>query len=84
VHIVLVPVIYLLSLFVIIYLGASLVIIIVHLFCSLFDYSFVFLFDFISHGFFAFIRSSLFKREKNNSDPELCSGILISLTVNSQ
>ncbi len=39
---------------------------IVHLFCSLFDY----LFCFHSHRFFAYL---LFKREKNNSDPGSCS-----------
>ncbi len=47
------------------------------LFCSLFDYLFVLLFYFISHRFFCFIHCSLFKREKYNSDPELCSDILI-------
>jgi hypothetical protein len=46
---------------------------IVHLFCSLFDYLFC----------FHFIDSLLilFEREKNNSDPELCSGISILLPV---
>ncbi len=41
--------------------------IVIHLFRSLLDYSFILLFDFISHQFFVL----LFKREKNNSDPEL-------------
>jgi hypothetical protein len=44
----------------------------VHLFCSLFNYLFCF------HPFFAYL---LFKREENNSDPELCSGISIPLMV---
>jgi hypothetical protein len=44
---------------------------IVHLFCSLFDYSFGFIFiEFCC---------CCSKREKNNSDPELCSGISIPL-----
>ncbi len=41
--------------------------------------SFVLLFNFIPHRFFAFIiRCSLFERKKFNSDPELCSGISIN------
>jgi hypothetical protein len=51
----------------------------VHLFCSLCDNLFVLL-------FISFLIDSLiyllFKREKNISDPELCSGISITLTVN--
>ncbi len=35
-------------------------------FCSLFNHSFTFFFDFIPHQFFVL----LFKREKNNSDPQ--------------
>jgi hypothetical protein len=38
---------------------------VIHLYCSLFDYSFILLFGFISHQFFV-----LFV-ENNNSDPEL-------------
>jgi hypothetical protein len=43
---------------------------------------FALLFDFIIIDSFAFIRCSLFKREKCNSDPELCSGISIPLLLN--
>ena len=59
------------SLFMFYYL-CSYSLIIVHLFCSLFDC----LFCFHSHRFFAYL---LFKREKSNSDPEPCSGISILL-----
>jgi hypothetical protein len=46
---------------------AHLFFVVVNLFCSLFDYSFILLFDFISHQFFVL----LLKEKKNNSDPEL-------------
>ncbi len=55
-----------------IYLCSFYSLLIIRLFCSLFDY----LFCFHSHWFFAYL---LFKKEKNNSDPEPCSGISISL-----
>jgi hypothetical protein len=61
------------SLFVIYLLVISHSLLIVHLFCSLFNYLFCFHF----HRFFAYL---VFKREKNNSDPEPCSGISIPLT----
>ncbi len=48
-----------------IYLLCYLFVVVDHLFCSLFDYSFILLFNFISHQFLV-----LFV-EKNNSDPEL-------------
>jgi hypothetical protein len=62
------------------FICALLFVIVVHLFCLLFDYLFALFFDFLSHRFFAF-HCLLFKREKNNSDPELCSGILILHTI---
>ncbi len=52
------------SLFVIYLFVLSHSLLIVHLCCALFDY----LFCFHSHRFFAYL---LFKREKNNPDPEL-------------
>ncbi len=61
------------SLFVIYLFVLAYSLLIVYLFCSLFDYLFCFHF----HRFFAYL---VFKREKNNSDPELCSGISIPLT----
>jgi hypothetical protein len=63
------------------FICALLFIIVVHLFCSLFRLFICKLFDFIFLQFFAFIYCSLSKREKCNSDPELCSGILILLPV---
>jgi hypothetical protein len=48
-----------------------------HIFCSLFDYFFVLL-------FISFLINPLFScsnEKKNNSDPELCLGISIPLTV---
>jgi hypothetical protein len=56
----------------------SLFIIVVHLVCSLFDFSFTLSFNFILLRFFCFI-VALFKREKINSDPGLYSGISILL-----
>jgi hypothetical protein len=60
------------------FICACLFVIFVHLFYSLFDYLYIcctssFLIDSLFN--------SLFKREKNHSDPELCSGISIPLTV---
>ncbi len=52
------------SLFVI-YLLCHLFVVVDHLFCSLFDYSFILLFNFISHQFLVLFVG------KNNSDPEL-------------
>jgi hypothetical protein len=63
------------------FICALLLIIVVHLLCSLFDFYFVLLFDFILHRLFCFIHCSLFKKEKCNPDPELCSGISIPLPV---
>jgi hypothetical protein len=51
------------------FICARLFVIVVHLFCSLFDYLFVCCFHSLS------ILCLLFKRENNNSDPELCSDI---------
>jgi hypothetical protein len=56
------------------YLLCFYLLLIVHLFCSLFDYLFCFHF----HWFFACF---LLKKEKNNSDPEPCSGISILLLL---
>ncbi len=52
------------------FICALYLLLVIHLFCSLFDY----LFCFHSHRFFACL---LFKRKRNNSDPEPCSGISI-------
>jgi hypothetical protein len=62
------------------FIFASLFVIVIHSFCLLFDYLFVLRSDFIFQRFFAFIHCSPFKRENNNSDPELCSGISIMRT----
>jgi hypothetical protein len=58
------------SLFVVHLFVSRYLLLIVHLFCSLFDYLFVSL----SLNFACFV---VVQKGKNNSDPELCSGISI-------
>ncbi len=71
----LVPVIYLLSLFAIFICASLVVFSFIYFVCCSTIYSFCCSISFLINSLFY----SLFKREKNNSDPELCSGISIPL-----
>jgi hypothetical protein len=61
----------------VIYYLCSYSLLIVHLFCSLFDYLFCFHFSLIPYLF-------IVQKKKSNSDPELCSGISILLPVKTE